>query len=268
MSKIIDGNQPVTVDLNTLTQAFTQASRAAAPAVPAQTQAQIKSAFAEKLAEIGSAEGTDQSTLAGLTQLFDAFRQDSLQENRQEVGRALKQAADRHATNVIDLALENVIGDDNVLGKYKEIFKEQTIKQFNTNPAYRPALDAYMQNGSIDTKLLNKIAKEQVDEFNKDRIPAEKRQAPAGMRSNTSSETAAQAASNGGGSGGADLDPRDLRDRRERAHYEAALGTAQRAGLGRDSEKAKAFAYKKLEKFREGVRNAKDTMGAKYLTDN
>lgn len=228
-------------------------------AVPAPVAAKT-SKLQERLDAMDAHPDSDRDAVAALKNLFADFEQDikadMTQKQREEMTRELALQRDRQAVNIIKLSLADYIKGDDFLKEYEQVLTDKVIAEFNGNKEYEKARERY-SNMDIDLSLLKEIALNEVSKFNKARGKETVRATgSAGMRKDSlESKHIATESESGGGreSGSGQLLDRDEMTPKERALYDARIGTVQRIGLKRDSKEARESASRAVLQ----LRNAK-----------
>lgn len=241
---ITEGNN-ITTDTLAAAIVAAQQKLGAAPAPVAAKTSKLQ----ERLDAMEANPDSDKETVAALKSLFADFEQDIKQDltekQREEIVKAAAVQRDRHAINLIKLSLADYIKGDDFLKEYEQVLTDKVIAEFNSNKEYEAAREKY-SNMDIDVALLKEIALNEVSKFNKARGKETVRATgSAGMRKDNleSKHIATESESGGGREGGSAqlLDTSEM-SQKERAAYEARIGTMQKLGHRRDSKEAKESA--------------------------
>lgn len=241
---ITEGNN-ITTDTLAAAIVAAQQKLGAAPAPVATKTSKLR----ERLDAMEANPESDKETINALKNLFSDFEADIKQEmtqtQREEIVKSAALERDRHAVNLIKLSLADYIKGDDFLKEYEQVLTDKVVAEFNTNKEYEDARKRY-SNMDIDVVLLKDIALNEVSKFNKARGKETVRATgSAGMRkdSQESKHIATESESGGGREGGgAQTIDRDELSQKERAAYDARIGTLQRLGHRRDSKEAKESA--------------------------
>jgi hypothetical protein len=258
------------IDASAIADAFTQSlKRSGLMVTPAQGAPQRPEVdhFQETLKQIAANPETDEKALGAIKTLFESFEKSFSEkvgtQQRSEFYNALAVERDRSTVNMIYMALDGYIGEDDFLRSKRDVIKNEVIETFNNDPKYAAAAQKYGQ-GDVDIDALKKIALDKVNEWNKGRGGDKKeKKGPTGMNKLDASVDGSLPSGSHENSGNFE-DPRSMPPR-ERDLYYAKIGTAQRAGMRPESDKAKEFAMKGVMTFREGQRKAKEKLGRDYI---
>lgn len=235
-----DSGQAQSNDSRAMAQAFAQALKeqnlVVAPAGQQQAAPPPVSKFKTMLEAIAANPDSDAGTVNSIKSLFEAYSEDlketMTKSQQEEAVKVMSIQRDGQAKAFIQSIIEDLAGDDDPA--VHKFISTQVFEELNTSPEYQEARDKYARF-DIDTKAIKKCVKAEVDKLNKIRGKEPKSKPAAGMT--TSDRGNSKILESGGSS-----DDYSSLSPKQRDLYNARLGTAQRMGWDRDSEKAKTYA--------------------------
>ena len=245
----------VNIDTAALGQAI---AAGLAPLVQQKTE-QKESKLLSTFKSVAELEDTDQGSWGSVKNLVEAgmadLRQEMAHESDAKVTQALAQYRDQSAYQIIRMALDAHIGNDENLIKEKDFLRDRVVHRFNSEDKYKADRARY-QTGDIPMEVLKEIA---IEEINRLSGRKEKTKPATGMKNNENML---------GGEGSSDEDYSDSDNvesvdlssltEQEEDLYNARIGTAQRLGHKRDSKEAMALGKRAVLNLRKGQAKAKE----------
>lgn len=226
------------------------------------SQAPAASEFDRVFNSVAEQEGTDPGSWGSVKNLVEAglkdLRKDMVNESDAKVKKALEDYRDQSTYQIIRMAVDSHIGDDETLSREKDFIRDRVVYRFNSEEQFKADRVRY-QNHDVPIETLKKIAIEEINRLSGKR---EKTGSPTGMKEGDGLKGVGKNMNDGddSGSGNENFQTVDVSTltQQEKDLYHARLGTAQRLGHLAKSKEALAIASKAVLSLRQGKTKAKE----------